>query len=198
VVARTCGQCRGTGHIVPNPCQTCGGTGRSLKERRVTVKIPAGIADGQRLRLQGEGEHGAAGGPTGDLYVVVHVRPHTFFHREGDDLHVEVPVPFHMMALGGSFKLDSPAGALDVHVPPTSANGTIVAFRGKGVPSVTGRGRGAIYVRLVVDVPKKLTKEQKKIVEQLGAATSNDGIGPRALDSEGEKPFFEKVRDLFG
>ncbi len=101
VVARPCGQCRGTGRVIPKPCPACRGIGRTTRDRRVTVKIPAGIADGQRLRLNGEGEHGAAGGPPGDLYVVIHVPPHNIFHREGDDLFVDVPVPFTMMVMGG-------------------------------------------------------------------------------------------------
>jgi molecular chaperone DnaJ len=199
VVARTCGHCRGTGHIITKPCAACRGQGRITRDRRVTVKIPAGIADGQRLRLHGEGEHGVAGGPTGDLYVVIHVRPHAFFHREGDDLIAEVPVPFHIMALGGSFGLNGPAGPIDVQVPAGSANGAVLSFRGKGMPSVSGHGRGALHARLVVDVPKKVTKEQKKLIEQLGKSMPQEAaIEPRALDTDGEKPFFEKVRDLFG
>ena len=198
VVARTCGQCQGAGQIVTKPCHTCSGTGRTMKERRVTVRIPPGIADGQRLRLHGEGEHGGLGGPTGDLYVVVHVRPHAFLHRQGDDLHAEVAVPFHMMALGGTFKVEGPAGPIDVHVPPGSANGTTLSFRGKGMPSVTGHGRGTLHVRAVVDVPKKLAKEQKKLLEQFAATMSPPSFEPRALDADDEKPFFEKVKDLFG
>jgi molecular chaperone DnaJ len=198
VVARPCGQCGGSGQIVPKPCPACRGVGRTSRERRVTVKIPAGIADGQRLRLHGEGEHGASGGPTGDLYVVVHVRPHQFFVREGDDLYTEVPVPFHTMALGGSFELEGLGGPLEVHVSASSANGAVVSFRGKGMPSVNGHGRGAMHVRLVVDVPKRLTKEQRKLVEQLGKSMPPEAIAPRAIEADGDKPFFEKVRDLFG
>jgi molecular chaperone DnaJ len=198
VVARTCGQCQGTGHVVPKPCAACRGMGRTTKERRVTVKIPGGIADGQRLRLHGEGEHGSVGAPTGDLYVVVHVRPHAFFHREGDDLHAEVTVTFPMMALGGSFPFEGPGGRIDVQVPAGSANGSVLSFRGKGMPSVTGHGRGSLHLRLVVDVPKKLTKDQKKLVEQLNQSMAQHVVVPREIDSDGEKPFFEKVRDLFG
>jgi molecular chaperone DnaJ len=198
VVARTCGQCRGTGQIVPKPCAACSGSGRILKERRVTVKIPAGIADSQRLRLSGEGEHGGAGGPTGDLYVVVHVRPHAFFQREADDLHAEVPVPFHMMALGGAFKVEGMAGPVDVQVPAGAANGSVLSYRGKGMPSVSGHGRGSLHLRLVVDVPKKLNKDQKKLLDEFGKTVTVENIGPRAIDSEADKPFFEKVRDLFG
>ena len=166
VVARTCGQCRGTGQIIAHPCVACRGTGRTMRDRRVTVRVPAGIADGQRLRLSGEGEHGAAGGPPGDLYVVVHVPAHQAFHRDGDDLYVDVSVPYHVMAMGGSFKVDGPAGELAVDVSAGTPSGSLVTFRGKGMPSVTGRGRGTLYVRVSVDVPRKLSKEQKKLVDR--------------------------------
>ncbi len=199
VVARPCGQCRGTGRIIPKPCPSCRGTGRQTKDRRVTVKIPAGIAEGQRLRRYGEGEHGAHGGPSGDLYVVVHVKPHPLFQRENDDLLCEVPVPFPMMAMGGSFKLDAPCGELAVDVPAGTASGTLLPFKGKGMPSVSGRGRGTLYVRAVVDVPKKLSKDQRKLVEQLAKATAMDNLQPRDLDGDdADKPFFERVKDLFG
>ena len=199
VVARPCGQCRGTGQIIPKPCTACRGTGRTTKDRRVTVKIPAGIAEGQRLRMYGEGEHGSNNGPSGDLYVVVHVKPHAIYQRENDDLFCEVPVPFSMMAMGGSFKIEPPGGELTVDVPAGSASGTLLPFRGKGMPSVSGRGRGSLFVRVVVDVPKKLSKEQRKLIEQLGKATPVDNVQPRAIDGDDdEKPFFERVKDLFG
>jgi molecular chaperone DnaJ len=183
---------------VRQPCPACRGAGRVTRDRRVTVRIPAGIADGQRLRLTGEGEHGAVGGPTGDLYVVVHVRPHPSFRREEDDLFVEVPVPYPTMALGGSFHLETPGGPLTVEVSSGTANGSIVTFRGKGMPSVTGRGRGALHVRLVADVPRKLTKEQKKLVEQLGKTMTHDRLEPVSVEGDRDRPFFEKVKDLFG
>jgi molecular chaperone DnaJ len=198
VVARTCGQCGGSGQIVRNPCPTCRGVGRTARDRRVTVRIPAGIADGQRLRLQGEGEHGSVGAPPGDLYVVVHVRPHEVFQREGDDLYAEVAVPYPMLALGGSFKVQGPDGRVDVEVSGGSPSGTTLSFRGKGMPSVSGRGRGSLHVRLVADVPRKLTREQKKLLEELRKTMPVDEIAPRAPDSGQEKPFFEKVKDLFG
>ena len=199
VVSRPCGQCRGVGQIIPKPCPSCRGTGRIMQERRVVVKVPAGIADGQRLRLHGEGEHGAAGGPPGDLYVVVHVKSHAQFLREGDDLYMEVRVPFPMMAMGGTFKVDAPAGSADVHVSAGSANGALVSFRGKGMPNVSGRGAGALHVRLVVDVPKKLSKDQKKLIEQLGQTMKVDTLEARSTEGADEdKPFFERVKDLFG
>jgi molecular chaperone DnaJ len=198
IVSRPCGQCSGTGRIVRDPCQTCRGTGRTTQDRRVTVKIPAGIAHGQRLRLHGEGEHGVLGGPSGDLYVVVHVEPHPAFQREEDDLHIEVAVPFHVMAMGGQFDVDGPGGAISVDVSAGTPSGTVKTFRGKGMPNVSGRGRGAFHVRLVVDVPKRLTKEQKKAIEQFGKTITVDKLEPSTGDGGDDKPFFEKVKDLFG
>jgi molecular chaperone DnaJ len=197
VVARTCGSCGGSGQIVRHPCTACRGTGRTMKDRRVTVRVPAGIADGQRLRLNGEGEHGAGGGPPGDLYVVVHVPPHQVFHREGDDLYIDVAVPFPTMALGGSFKVDGPAGEILVDVPAGTASGSLIPFRGKGVPSVTGRGRGTLYVRATVEVPKKLSKDQKKLVTELARTMPVEKVDATPLEDK-DKPFFEKVKDLFG
>jgi molecular chaperone DnaJ len=198
VVARPCGQCGATGKVVRHPCPACRGAGRVSRDRRVTVRIPAGIADGQRLRLGGEGEHGALGGPTGDLYVVVHVRPHAAFRREDDELFIEVHVPFPTLAMGGSFVVDGPSGPLTVDVSAGTASGAVISFRGKGMPSVTGRGRGGFHVRVVADVPKKLTKEQKKLIEQLGATMKPEKLQPTAADAGAERPFFDKVRDLFG
>jgi molecular chaperone DnaJ len=170
-----------------------------MKDRRVTVRIPAGISDGQRLRLHGEGEHGAAGGPPGDLYVVIHVKPHARFMREGDDLYMEVRVPFPTMALGGGFQVEGPAGPIDVNVSAGSSVGTLVSFRGKGMPNVSGRGAGALHVRLVVDVPKKLTKDQKKLIDQLGKTMPVGTLEARSTEgADDDKPFFERVKDLFG
>lgn len=199
VVSRPCSQCNGTGQVVRHPCESCRGAGRVTRDRRVTVRVPAGIADQQRLRIQGEGEHGAMGGPPGDLYVDIHVTPHPVFRREEDDLFVEVPVPYPMMALGGAFKVTGPGDtSMNVDVSAGSPNGTVMTFRGKGMPHVSGRGRGAFHVRLVVDVPRKLSKDQKKLVDELGKTMAADTIEPTTADEEQERPFFDKVRDLFG
>jgi molecular chaperone DnaJ len=198
VVARTCGQCGGSGKITRHPCADCRGTGRTTRDRRVTVRIPAGIADGQRLRLQGEGEHGSPDAPDGDLYVVIHVPAHPTFHREGDDLYIEVAVPYPTMALGGTFKIEGPAGPLKVDISAGTASGTLIPFTRQGMPSVAGRGRGTLYVRAVVDVPRKLSKDQKKIVDQLGSTMPVDHLEPTPTEAAREKPFFEKVKDLFG
>jgi len=198
VVARTCGQCSGTGQIIKQPCVACRGTGRKTHDRRVTVRVPAGIADGQRLRLHGEGEHGAQGGPPGDLYVVVHVPPHPSFHRDGDDLYIDVAVPYPIMAMGGKFKVEGPAGELAVDVSAGTPSGALVGFRGKGMPSVTGRARGSLFVRVTVEVPRKLSKEQKKLIQELGTSMPVEKIEATPTDERKDKPFFERVKDLFG
>ncbi len=195
-VARPCSNCRGTGKTIAKPCQTCRGAGRVARERKLTVKIPAGIATGQRLRLYSEGEHGSAGGPPGDLYVVVHVHEHSFFHREEDDLYCEMPINFPTLALGGNIKVPTLDSREDLHVPAGTQPGTRFKLRGKGMPHVNGRGHGDLHVIARVAVPKKLTKEQKHLLEELGRTLPQE-----KLDDEGdgeEKPFFERVKDIFG
>jgi molecular chaperone DnaJ len=195
-VARPCSTCRGTGKTIAKPCATCRGAGRVARERTLTVKIPAGIATGQRLRLYGEGEHGSAGGPPGDLYVVVHVQEHSFFHREEDDLFCEMPIGFPTLALGGHVKVPTLDGREDIHVPAGTQPGTRFKLRGKGMPHVNARGHGDLHVIARVAVPKKLTKEQKHLLEELARTLPHE-----KLDDEtdgGEKPFFERVKDIFG
>jgi molecular chaperone DnaJ len=196
-VARPCANCRGTGKTIAKPCQTCRGAGRIAKDRKLTVKIPAGIATGQRLRLQGEGEHGTAGGPTGDLYVVVHVQDHHFFHRDGDDLYCELPIGFAVLALGGSVKVPTLNGREELHIPAGTQAGSRFKLRGKGMPHVSGRGHGDLHVIAGVAVPTKLTKEQKHLLEELSKALPHED--PEAARQEmGDKPFFERVKDIFG
>jgi molecular chaperone DnaJ len=196
-VARPCSNCRGTGRVISKPCQTCRGAGRLGRERKITVKIPAGIATGQRLRLYGEGEHGTAGGPPGDLYVVIHVQEHPFFHREGDDLYCELPVSFPMLALGGELRVPVVKGEETVTVSAGTQAGARFKLRGKGMPSVSGRGRGDLYVVARVGVPKKLTREQKNLLEELAKTMPQPEIETGGGESA-EKPFFEKVKDIFG
>jgi molecular chaperone DnaJ len=195
-VARPCGNCRGTGKTISKPCQTCRGAGRVGRERKLTVKIPAGIATGQRMRLYGEGEHGSAGGPPGDLYVVVHVQEHSFFHREEDDLYCEMPISFPTLALGGTINVPTLDGREQVHVPSGTQPGTRFKIRGKGMPHVNGRGQGDLYVIARVAVPKKLSKEQKHLLEELSRTLPQEKLDDET-DSE-EKPFFERVKDIFG
>ncbi len=184
-VARPCPNCRGTGKTIAKPCQTCRGAGRVGRERKLTVKIPAGIATGQRLRLYGEGEHGTAGGPPGDLYVVVHVQEHPFFQREGDDLYCELPIGFPTLALGGSVKVPTLNGREELHIPAGTQPGARFKLRGKGMPNVSGRGHGDLHVIARVAVPKKLTKEQKHLLEELAKTLpqEEDSIGRTAARS---------------
>jgi molecular chaperone DnaJ len=195
-VARPCSNCRGTGKTIAKPCQTCRGAGRVGRERTLTVKIPAGIATGQRLRLYGEGEHGSAAGPPGDLYVVVHVQEHAFFHREGDDLYCELSIPFHTLALGGEIRVPTLDGREAINVPGGTQPGARFRLRGKGMPNVSRRGHGDLHVIARVEVPKRLTKEQRHLIEQLAETmpARPDGDGSESA----EKPFFERVKDIFG
>jgi molecular chaperone DnaJ len=195
-VARPCPNCRGTGKTIAKPCPACRGAGRIGRERKLTVKIPAGIATGQRLRLYGEGEHGSAGGPPGDLYVVVHVQEHPFFHREEDDLYCEMPITFPTLALGGNIKVPTLNGREELHVPAGTQPGARFKLRGKGMPHVNGRGHGDLHVIARVAVPKKLSKEQKHLLEELSRTLPQEKLDDD--ESGDDKPFFERVKDIFG
>ena len=184
-VARTCGQCRGTGKVIAKPCTTCRGQGTVEQQRKITVNIPAGIATGQRLRLSGEGESGAQGGPAGDLYVVIHVAEHQFFRRDGNDLHCEVPLSFPTLALGGDVQVAGIDGDETVKVPEGTQPGASFRVRGKGMPDVSGRGRGDLLVTVQAVIPKKLTKEQRRLLEQLSATLPGRSSSRRATPSRG-------------
>ena len=196
-VARPCSNCRGTGKVINRPCQACRGAGRVGRERKVTVKIPAGIANGQQLRLYGEGEHGTAGGPPGDLYVVIHVQEHPLFQRDGDDLYCEIPVTFPTLALGGTIEVPTLKGHEPIDVPSGTQPGSRFRLRGKGMPNVSGRGHGDLYVIARAAVPKKLTREQKHLLEELARTMPQERVEATSADGQ-EKPFFEKVKDIFG
>jgi molecular chaperone DnaJ len=198
-VARTCPQCRGAGKTIAKPCQTCRGAGRVTKDRKIAVKIPAGIATGQQLRLQNEGEGGAAGGPAGHLYVVVHVQEHEFFRREGLNLFCEIPVNFTTLALGGEIQVPTLDGAEQVKVPEGTQTGTTLRLRGKGMPEVGGRGKGDLLATVQVQTPKKLTKDQRQLIEQLAKALPKERFEPRAHGAEEEdRNLFDRVKDMFG
>jgi molecular chaperone DnaJ len=196
-VARTCGQCRGTGSVITKPCPTCRGAGRVGKERKLTVKIPAGIATGQRLRIAGEGEAGMVGGPTGDLYVVIHVQDHPFFQRDGNDLYCEIPLNFTTLALGGEIRIPTLEGDETFKVPDATQSGTSFRIRGRGMPDVTGAGRGDLIVTVKVITPKKLTKEQKRLLEQLHDSLPKEKFEPTPVES-GDRGLFDRVKDIFG
>lgn len=194
-VARTCGQCRGTGKSIGTPCGTCRGAGRVEKERKLTVKIPAGIATGQRLRLGGEGEGGAGGGPAGDLYVVVHVQSHPRFTRDGNDLLCEVPISFPVAALGGEITVPTIDGEESLDVPEGTQGGTTFRLRGKGMPDVGGRGRGDLLVSVRVSTPTSLTRDQRRAIEELAKILPAEAA---SRDDHDERGIFDRVKDIFG
>jgi molecular chaperone DnaJ len=198
-VARTCGQCRGAGKVITKPCPECKGAGTKEQHRKLTVKIPAGIATGQRLRLSGEGEAGSLGGPPGDLYVVIYVREHEFFQRDGNNLHCTVPLAFTTLALGSEIKVPGIDGEESLKIPESTQTGSTFRLRGKGMPDVSGRGRGDLLVTVQAITPKKLSKEQKKLLEQLAATLPEQKVKPKDRDEEDDdRGIFGKVKDIFG
>ncbi len=199
-VARTCNQCRGTGQIIAKPCAVCHGEGRVMKDRKLTVKIPGGIDTGQRLRIQGEGEHGVQNGPPGDLYVVVQVQDHAFFRREGNDLYCEMPLHFPTLALGGEIKVATLLGEPEpLKVPEGTVTGTTFRLRGKGLPDVAGRGKGDLFVTVHATTPKKLTKEQRQLLESLARSLPPEKFEPRRNgETHEDKNIFDRVKDIFG
>jgi len=198
-LATTCPQCRGTGRTISKPCHTCRGAGRVTKERKITVKIPAGIAAGQQLRLQSEGEAGSAGGPPGHLYVVVHVQEHDFFRRDGINLFCEVPVNFPTVVLGGEVQVPTLDGNEGMKIPEGTVTGTTFRLRGKGLPDVSGRGRGDLFVTVQVNTPRKLTREQRHLFEQLAKVLPKEKFEPRTREEQQEeRNLFDRVKDIFG
>ena len=207
-VARTCGQCRGSGRVNTKPCATCRGEGRVTRQRKLTVKVPAGIASGQRLRLLGEGEGGLAGGPAGDLYVFIVVADHAFFRRDGNDLVCEIPLSFTTLALGGAIQVPTLDGAETYKIPEGTQSGTTFRLRGKGMPDVSGRGRGDLFFAAQAVTPKKLTREQRAAFEQLANVLLKEEFKPRPHHADGaegaanaagdDKNLFDKVKDIFG
>jgi len=197
-VARTCGHCRGAGKVITKPCATCHGQGVVEQMRKLTVKIPAGIATGQRLRLTGEGEAGTLGGPSGDLYVVIFVQEHDFFQRDGNDLHCQVSLPFTTLALGGEIRVPGIDGNETIKIAESTQTGSTFRLRGKGMPDVSGRGHGDLLVTVQAVTPKKLTKEQRRLLEELAATLPAQPIKPKSRDDDDDRGIFGKVKDIFG
>jgi len=188
-VARTCATCRGSGRVIRNPCTECKGAGRVEKEKTMEVKIPAGVETGSRLRIQAEGEAGVNGGPAGDLYVVIHVAEHDQFERQGSNLYSSMPITFGQAALGSEVEVPTLDGEHSVKVPAGTQTGTVFRVKGKGMPVLGGRGRGDLYVAVTVVTPTTLTREQRKLLEQLAEIETKD------LEDRG---LVDKVRDIFG
>src|ERR1043166_3334135 len=190
-VASTCPRCNGSGQTITNPCKRCGGEGRVQQRRKIKVRIPAGIEDGSRLRSSGHGEAGIRGGSHGDLYVVVHVRPHDLFVRQEDDLLCEVPVNFPSAALGGEIDVPTLRGAARLKIPPGTQNGAMFRLRGQGMPNVHGHGHGDMLVRVIVEVPTRLSRQLREKLEEF-AQLANDEAYPQ------RKSFLEKAKRFFG
>jgi len=188
-VSRTCSTCRGGGQVISSPCETCRGAGRVENEKSIEVKIPAGVETGSRLRLQAEGESGAYGGPPGDLYVVIHVAEHEQFERQGSNLYASIPITFAQAALGAEVSVDTLNGAQPLKVPAGTQTGTVFRVRGQGMPVLGGRGKGDMFVSVSVMTPTSLTREQRKLLEQLAKIETKD------LE---DKKLVDKVRDIFG
>ncbi len=188
-VMRTCPTCAGRGQIIKNPCKKCKGAGRVEKEKTLELKIPAGVETGSRLRVTGEGEAGTGGGGYGDLYVVVHVAEHETFERQGANLYSAVPVTFAQAALGAEIKVKTLDGEEDLKVPAGTQTGTVFRVKSKGMPALGGKGRGDLFVAVTLITPKTLTKEQRKLLEQLAEIED--------VDFQDES-FMDKVRNIFG
>lgn len=187
-VMRTCSTCQGRGQIIRTPCKTCRGQGRVEREKTIEIKIPAGVETGSRLRVSGEGEAGVNGGPAGDLYIVLHIREHEFFERQGDDLYSVAPVTFSQAALGAELSVRTLDGEESLKIPAGTQTGTVFRIKGHGMPSLGGRGKGDLFVAVNVVTPKSLTKEQRKLMEQLAEVEDQD------LSNES---FMDKVRSIF-
>ena len=188
-----CNRCRGSGRIVKNPCDTCLGQGRVRRTRKLSVKVPAGVSTGDRIRLGGEGEAGRNGGPPGDLYIEMNVKPHPIFERDGDDLSCEVPVSFATAVLGGSVNVPTLEGEVSLKVPAETQSGRVFRLRDKGVKPVRGGDRGDLFCRVVVETPVNLSSEQRELLRKFDESLRSDGRGhtPR------EEGFFEGVKRFF-
>jgi molecular chaperone DnaJ len=190
-VERTCAACQGTGETISDPCKACGGAGRVHSEKTLSVNIPAGVDDGTRIRLAGEGEAGVRGAPPGDLYIFISIAPHEIFMRDGPNIYCQVPIPMTTAALGGDVEVPCVDGSrAKVTVPNGTQNGEQFRLRGKGMSVLRSRNRGDMYIEMEVETPRNLTAEQKKILEQFREA-GGDETSPKS------ERFFERVKTLW-
>jgi molecular chaperone DnaJ len=191
-VERTCPTCGGIGQTIKTPCHVCGGSGRTRKEKSLQVSIPAGIEDGTRIRLTGEGEAGVRGGPSGDLYVFLSIKPHRFFQREGANLHCRVPVPIDIVTLGGTVEVPTIDGKrTKVTIPGGTQTGTQFRLKGKGMTVMRSTHRGDMYAEVVVETPVNLSKKQKELLQEFAGDPGSAKANPQSSG------FFEKVKDLW-
>jgi len=189
-IAQTCPACQGAGRVIEKPCKACHGSGRRDKPSKIKLRIPGGVDTGSRLRSMGNGQAGLRGGPPGDLYVVLHVKPHEIFQRDGDDLLCEVPVGFVQAALGTEIEVPTLSGNAEIKIPAGTQPGTMFRLKGKGIKNVQGYGHGDLHVRVLVEVPTHLTSAQKAKLEEFAQLCN----GKESPISQG---FFEKAKKLF-
>jgi molecular chaperone DnaJ len=189
-VSQPCPECQGQGEVIENPCRKCHGEGRVNQRKTIPIRIPAGVDTGVQLRVSGAGQAGRRGGPSGDLRVVIHVRSHDIFTREEEDIFCEVPIPFHIAALGGKVKVPTLNGATEIRIPPGTQSGARFRLRGKGIPSLRGHGRGDQHVRVYVEVPTKLDSAQKEKLQEF-ADVCVDSVHPKW------RAFLDKAKRFF-
>lgn len=189
-VASTCPRCNGAGQVISQPCANCGGEGRAQQRRKIKIRIPAGIDDGSRLRSSGHGEAGVRGGEHGDLYVVVHVKPHDIFVRQDDNLICEVPIGFTVAALGGEIEVPTLSGSARLKIPAGTQFGTMFRLRGQGLPNVHGQNHGDLLVRAIVEVPSKLSRPLREKLEEFAKLAGEDAYPQR-------KGFLDKAKRFF-
>ncbi len=193
VMSQTCHTCHGRGKVIPDPCRSCHGEGRVRKQKTLEVKIPAGVDTGDRIRLSGEGEAGAAGGPAGDLYVQVSVRDHRIFRRDGADLYCEVPIDFVDAALGGELEVPTLDGRVKLRIPEGTQTGKLFRLRGKGVKPIRSHGPGDMLCRVIVETPVHLNDQQKDLLREFKVA----GNGEESRQSPQKESFFSAVKKFF-
>ena len=181
-IQQTCPKCHGTGKFIADPCGSCHGAGRVKQHKTLAVKIPAGVDEGDRIRLSGEGEHGVNGGPSGDLYVQIHLKAHPVFQREQNDLHCEMPISFTTAALGGEIEIPTLDGAANLKIPAETQSGKIFRLRGKGIKGVRSHSHGDLLCHVVVETPVNLTDRQKELLRELDESSKDDAErhNPRA------------------
>ncbi|MFC5459489.1 molecular chaperone DnaJ [Massilia niabensis] len=192
-IQQTCPKCHGSGKMIPEPCAACSGAGRIKRNKTLEVKIPAGIDNGMRIRSTGNGEPGTNGGPSGDLYVEIHIKPHAVFQREGDDLHCEMPISFSKAALGGEIEVPTLTGKVSFTVPEGTQTGKTFRLKGKGIKGVRSGYAGDLFCHVIVETPVKLTEKQKDLLREFERSTNEGG----AKHSPQSKGWMDKVKDFF-
>ena len=191
VTSAACGKCGGRGQIITNPCAECSGTGRVRKTRKINIKIPQGVEDGQHLKLRGQGDAAGPGGESGDLYVILNILPHPQFQRQDSDLFLETPISITQAALGADVEVPTLNGRAKIKVPPGTQTGSVFRLRGKGMPRLQGLGSGDLHVRVKVKTPGALTDRQKQLMEALAAEFGEK----KRPSSEKEKSIIDKIVD---